>query len=233
MLCSVTHLHAVADIVTDANRKHHLRALFVRNDAKDTWVASMMDRAGVRTIRNTIVHTSGEVPSRVLQAWSKGAQSKLIADAMVSDDVLHIRACDLRSYEIAFSQMAALKRIPASQRDTFEIAEDGAFIHWPDSDTHIDLESVRFELQPELKMQQVARTLIHYQRVGEGIAQLRSEAGLTQSEIPGLSERQVRRIESGASVTVSALQALAHAHGLAVSDYLNRLAEVSRRTQPA
>jgi transcriptional regulator with XRE-family HTH domain len=49
---------------------------------------------------------------------------------------------------------------------------------------------------------------------GAAIAKLRTAKGLKQSEITGLSERQVRRIEKGEGTTYESLRRLAAAHGM-------------------
>ena len=48
--------------------------------------------------------------------------------------------------------------------------------------------------------------------------------GLKQSEIRGLSERQVRRIEKGEGTTYAALRRLAAAHRMDLELYLRELA---------
>ena len=40
----------------------------------------------------------------------------LIAKATVSEDRLFVLSCALRQYEVAFSDMTALKRIPKTER---------------------------------------------------------------------------------------------------------------------
>jgi transcriptional regulator with XRE-family HTH domain len=57
------------------------------------------------------------------------------------------------------------------------------------------------------------------------IAKLRTAKGLKQSEITGLSERQVRRIEKGEGTTYESLRRLAAAHDMDTSDYLRKIAE--------
>lgn len=60
---------------------------------------------------------------------------------------------------------------------------------------------------------------------GSASRKLRREKGLRQSDVPGLTARQVGRIESGHRATRSALQKLAAAHGLSVNEYLDDLAQ--------
>ena len=65
---------------------------------------------------------------------------------------------------------------------------------------------------------------IHDSRYGAAIAKLRLRMGLKQSEIKGLSEKQVRRIEKGERTTNDALRRLAAAHRMDLESYLRELA---------
>jgi ribosome-binding protein aMBF1 (putative translation factor) len=65
-------------------------------------------------------------------------------------------------------------------------------------------------------------------RYGAAIRQLREAAGIRQSQVEGLTERQLRRIERGESrATTAAITALAKAHGLDPNSYMERLAQAS------
>jgi len=59
-------------------------------------------------------------------------------------------------------------------------------------------------------------------RHGAAIARLRVATGLKQSEIQGLSERQVRRIEKGQGTTQEALRRLAAAHRMSLEKVFKR-----------
>jgi transcriptional regulator with XRE-family HTH domain len=64
---------------------------------------------------------------------------------------------------------------------------------------------------------------------GHAIRAVRESAGLKQIEIDGLTDRQLRRIELGEQMaSPKALESLAKAHGLEISDYMNRLAAMTR-----
>ncbi len=76
-----------------------------------------------------------------------------------------------------------------------------------------------------LRDQRAAQRAKHDVNFGKAIATLRKEQGLRQSDIAGLSERQLRRIERGARAGVSALRSLAAAHDLDLNGYLNVVAE--------
>jgi transcriptional regulator with XRE-family HTH domain len=55
---------------------------------------------------------------------------------------------------------------------------------------------------------------------------LRQQYQLKQSDIAGLSERQVRRIESGEGTKVATLELLAKAQGMELSTYLDAVASL-------
>ena len=66
-------------------------------------------------------------------------------------------------------------------------------------------------------------------RYGAAIRKVREEAGISQSKIEGLTERQLRRIEQGeCRATRTALAALAKAHGLDANAYMERLAKAMK-----
>ncbi|NLE36878.1 MAG: helix-turn-helix transcriptional regulator [Pirellulaceae bacterium] len=69
------------------------------------------------------------------------------------------------------------------------------------------------------------KTEVFNRRYGAAIRRLRMEAGLKQSDIAGLTERNLRRVEHGQlAASKSTLQSLANAHGMALEDYLDGLA---------
>ena len=224
VLARATELSDVSEFVSIANRRHQLRALFVRDDVDARWLPQCFERAGLRTLRNTLVHSDLEVPKRVLTAWWHGAQDALIADASVAHVHLFVVSCALDHYHVAFDDVPALKDIPEDERKNFRIDEDGSYLHWPVPDIHIDLDVIRAAIDPEWRAQLLAEKLTHDRRYGAAIAELRLSKGLKQSEIPGLSERQLRRIERGAGTSYESLRRLAEAHGMKLDVYLEVVA---------
>ena len=229
VLVPATELPQVAKFVSTVNRRNQLRALLVREDVESSAIPQMFDRAHLRMLRNTILHADDAVPRRLLTAWAHNAQEELIAKAAASEDRLFVLSCALRQYEVSFSAVAALKRIRKAERSEFTIAEDGSYIHWAGPDIHIDLESIRVAIDPKARAMAVARKARHDVRYGGAIGRLRVETGLKQSEITGLSDRQVRRIEKGGGTSVDALRRLAAAHGLDLDGYLAAVAERVRQ----
>jgi hypothetical protein len=230
VLVPATGLPDVSEFVSVANRRHQLRALLVRDDVQPSSIPQMFERAGLRMVRNTVVHSDPSLPRRVLTAWTHHAQDQLIAKASVSKDRLFVLSCALQPYEVGFDAMAALKRIPVAERANFSVDEDGSYIHWPEPDIHLDLDAVRAAINPEERAKAKAAKALHDGRYGAAIAKLRLEKSLMQSDIEGLSERQVRRIEKGEGTTLEALRRLAAAHQMDLDEYLREVAaDVSDR----
>ncbi len=224
VLAPASELPDVAEFVSIANRRHQLRALLVRDDVQPSSIPQMFERAGLRMMRNTVVYSDPSVPRRVLSAWTQNAQEELISKASVSKDRLFVLSCALQPYEVAFDSMPSLKRIPVAERGSFVVDEDGSYLHWPGPDIHLDLDAIRAAINPEARARAEAARALHDSRYGAAIAKLRLRMGLKQSEIKGLSERQVRRIEKGERTTYEALCRLAAAHHMDLEAYLRELA---------
>jgi transcriptional regulator with XRE-family HTH domain len=223
---AASKLDQVAECVSVANKSHRLAALLVYNDVATDWLPYVFYHSGLRTLRNMIVHSDPETPTRILNAWAMGAEHDFIADAAVINSRLIVRSCAFEEYSLAFNAFPALEGIPESARSNFDLEDEGLLLHWPEFDVHLDLEDIRFANDP--KRQQAARTArIGDQRaIGMALRQLREEAGLKQTDVKDISERQVRRVESGDRLTVDALDAFALALGVDADVLLERLSEL-------
>ncbi|HET7232284.1 MAG TPA: DUF2442 domain-containing protein [Longimicrobium sp.] len=222
---SATRLDRLADVISASNKHNRLQALLVESDVDPKWVPFMLKRAGLRTLRNMLVHHGSALPQRVLNAWVGGQQHDSIAAATVVGECLFVVSCGFDSFEIGFDAYPALARIPVAERPDFEIEEDGVFLHWPDADVHLDLHDIRVALNPELRAKARAQKLAHDQAFGAAVRILRQKLGISQTSIPGLSSRHVRRIENGYVPGVEAIDALARAHGLDPDAYLELVTE--------
>lgn len=221
-----TELPEVAEFVSLANRRHQLRALFVRENMDVHWLPCLFERAGLRTLRNTLIHSDLIVPGRVLRAWAHGAQDELIADAHVANGRLFVTSCALQHYEVPVEKIAALRSISESEQKNFVIDEDGSYLHWPHPDVHLGLDAIRVAIDPAAYKRAFDAKAIRDQRYGKAIAKMRLAKELKQSDISGLSDRQLRRIERGESLSYESLGRLAAAHGMNLDDYLNELAKI-------
>ena len=223
VLCSALHLPESAKFVSDMNREHRLQALFVRTDVP-ALLPQMLERADLRSIRNILVHSDSSVPKRVLTAWLRDAQAELIAEATVAGDRLIVVSCEPKTYEVGFDRMPALKRIAREHRNRFDLAEDGSFIHWLSADIHLDLDAIRAVIDPKWRKKSERLRKSHGREYGAAIAALRRDHGLRQTDISGISERQLRRIEESGAVSLRTMELLARAHRITLSNYLDAVA---------
>jgi transcriptional regulator with XRE-family HTH domain len=222
---SASTLDHVSECVSVANKAHRLTALLVYIDIAADWLPYVFHQSGLRTLRNTIVHSDAQLPSRILEAWAVGAENDFIADAAVIKDRLVVRSCAFKEYSITFDVFPALRMIPESERSNFVLEEDGLLLHWPDCQVHLDIDDIRFANDPRRqKLARIARTE-NQRAMGAALRRLREDAGLKQSDIEGISARQVRRIEAGDRLTIEALDAFSRAIRVNPNDLLERLGE--------
>lgn len=226
VLTSVDALPAVSEFVRAAKHRNHLRTLFVREDDNARFLPQMLCEAKLRISRHILVHSGKEVPKRVLMAWSLGCPSQLIATAHVTQDDLFVMACDHSLFKVGFEEMPALKGIQPQHRSFFTISSEGSYLHWPEDDVHIDLDAIRCLKDAGWRRKKERERLLYDLRFGEAVAALRTQRGIKQAEIQGLSERQVRRIEKGERTKLATLAVVAGSHGLSLEKYLDEIAEM-------
>jgi hypothetical protein len=88
--------------------------------------------------------------------------------------------------------------LPIEERHEFEIDADGSYLYWVSRDIHLGVSQILQDADP-MYLADMAIERNRRDRTGAALRRMREEAGLRQSDIPGLSERQVRRIEDGIS----------------------------------
>jgi hypothetical protein len=230
VFAAASALPNLAPFLHSTNRRHHLSALLVRDDEPE-WIPQLLARANVRALRNMLVTREGDtdVPRRVLLGWALGAPGEMIADARVmgGGERLLVVSCAMNQTECAFDDIPALAQVPGEERPDFEVASDGSYLHWPASGVDLDLEALRYYTDAEPRRRRADRErLARSEQFGAAVATVRGRHGLRQTDVEGLSARQVRRIEKGESeASASALEKLAEAHGLRANDYLEEVAE--------
>jgi hypothetical protein len=176
-------------------------------------------------VRNVSFRLDTDISERILQAWEMGAEQDLIAHATVSEQSLCVLACDLNVFNVPFSANYALRSIPETERANFELDTDGSFLYWESKDIHLDLESLKVAIDPDLRARFMAEKIHYDRRYGKAIAAVRKSHKLKQTEIAGISARHIGRIEKGARPKLETLKKLAQGHGLEVNDYLNKVAQ--------
>jgi hypothetical protein len=223
LMCLATQLPEMVDLVRDFMSR--LRALFIYQNVPSSFIVPLMKRAELRPSGNILLHKDWSLAGRVLRAWELGAPDRLIANAAATSDKLFVLSCSLKEFEISFDTIAALKSIPPKDRGRFTVAEDGSYLYWPSSDIHLDLDALRYATDPQWRKKVDWERTTHHARFGAAVAAVRKEYRLNQSDINGVSERHIRRIENGSIPRVRTLELMAQAHGLSLENYLNKVAE--------
>jgi hypothetical protein len=167
---------------------------------------------------------------RLIHARRIDATDQLIASASIEDGTLIVWSCEPKRYEIPIREIPALGTLDAEALKKLEVSSSGSRIHWEDGDVDINLDTIRAVVDPAVREAHEAEARQEAAEYSSAIRQLRLEKGLKQSDFEGLTARQVRRLEAGDTVPhIGTLRKLATAHQMAVQDYLNELAERSRR----
>ena len=166
---------------------------------------------------------------RVCFALGRDGTRGSIIDAYLAGDSLFVRGPKHRMLHVPVNSIRALSGQPRAVLRNFVIDPDGSFVHWPDLDVHLGWNQFLQAVDPEELRKAQQRTEGYNKRYGAAIRKLREEAGLSQSKIEGLTERQLRRIEQGeCRATRAALATLAKAHGLDTNAYMERLAKAMK-----
>lgn len=224
IVTAASTLPAIAEIAGDANRRHRLRGLLIRQDVGTGLIAPMLDRAGLRIWRSVLVHQGPPLPARVLEAWEMGAENELIAEASVTGGILFVLSCALERLEVPVRSIPALARMRAEDVTALVVSTDGSHVHWSKGDVHLDLGSLRYVVDPVWRAKTDAARVGHNARFGEAVRAVREAQGLTQGAIQGLSARHLRRVEAGLFPKVATLRVLARAHGMELDRYLTAVA---------
>lgn len=223
---SAASLRQAAPIVSEAARRHRLAGLIIGvEDAR--WYPQLLHSAGLRTVRNTLVHDLGDAAAqrRILNAHLLGAEDELVARVRVDGDTLVVLTCALEAVDVPFDAHPALRRLPRHERAHVHLSEQGDRISWLDGRIEVDLDGLRYATSEAYREASDLEATIRRAAYGDAIRALRTEKGLRQTDVHGFSERQVRRIERDGTTSLDALRALAAAHNLTLAAYLDALAD--------
>lgn len=163
---------------------------------------------------------------RFLTALSLWPTEPTIADAWIEGVVLVLLSPTLERLKVPIAALPKISQAPLRHVKRFEIDDQGEFIYWPSHDVHMGWAQFEQIVKPHRRLRAQQASDAFNRRYGRAVRQFREEAGLRQSDIPGLDARTIRRIEHGRTrATAGALQKLAQAHRMSVNDYLDKLSE--------
>lgn len=164
-----------------------------------------------------------EALRRLLIARLRRVPVEGIVDAYVVADELVLVLGDLTIRSFPRRQVPGPGHWEEAEFAAFEIDPDGSFLRWPELDLDLGVSSLLQAVDPmylaEVEIKRLAR-----EDVGTALRELREAAGLRQEDVPGLSARQVRRLEKSTSrLTADAAGRIAEAIGIPLERLLEEL----------
>jgi DNA-binding transcriptional regulator YiaG len=164
---------------------------------------------------------------RLVTGMAEGDEEHPIIDAWIEQDSLVLLSVSFHRMTVPQSKLCRFLGEGREDFNNFEIDEDGRFIYWPHADAHFGWKQLEQLIDPTKAIKDQQKSSQFNLKYGQAIRVLRENSGLKQSEINGLTERQLRRIEHGQQMaTTNALKLLASSHNLAIGDYMSQLASL-------
>lgn len=147
-----------------------------------------------------------------------------IVDAFLWKKVLTLVTGDFRFRAFPTDRIPLVCGLSPEEQGRFEISPDGSYLHWPDQAIHLGVSQILQDADP-MYLADIAIERNRQDHTGGALRRLREESGLRQSDIAGVSERQVRRIEEGISrLRVATAEKFAVALGVELGVLLDRIA---------
>jgi hypothetical protein len=164
---------------------------------------------------------------RLLVALDRADQDNRILDAWWEETTFVVVSPTregFRKLRVPMEKLPVLQQLSQKEREAFEIDEDGTFIHWRKGDIHLGWEQFECAVDETAYLKAKQQVESFNKAYGAAIEMLRKKKGLRQSDIEGLTPRQVGRIEGGeCRATLSALRKLAKGHNMSVNEYMEEL----------
>jgi hypothetical protein len=193
-------------------------------------VASRLPRLNIRNPHRLHVTAEHDVRSiaelvyRLLSGMAKESGAPAIVDAWVENEQLVLLSPSFDRLSVPLEKLARFIGTAESKIKSLEIDEDGRFLHWPHADVHLGWRQLEQIIDPASALGDKQKTAEFNHSYGAAIRSLREATGLKQSDIAGVTDRHLRRVEHGELPASKAmLEALAEAHGRSLEDYLKEL----------
>lgn len=149
----------------------------------------------------------------------------LIDAYLVQTDLVVVHG-DLTVRAYPLSQLDFLSEMNMQEVEEFTIHTSGSFLEWPAYDLRVGASQFLQAVDP-MFLADIAIERYSAEKMSLALRALREEAELTQSEIPGLSDRHIRRLENEEiRFTADAAAKYAEAFGFSLHDFLERLARM-------
>jgi hypothetical protein len=163
---------------------------------------------------------------RLVSTFEADNKQERILDASHQEGILHVVSPNFDRLDVPIADIPDFKNVPLSRIEEFEIDEDGAFIYWPKLDVHLGWAQLQQLVNPEAALKASQKSEQFNKRYARAVKIVREQARLKPTDMSGLSEKQIRRIERGeCRLTSNAIGALSKAHKLDPNEYMKKLAQ--------
>lgn len=170
---------------------------------------------------------------RLASARLHNAEDQLMASAKLFGRELLVWSCEPALYRVSVDDIPALAAMDEQSLGAFSISPSGSRIHWQGADVDLSLATIRERVDPAFRARNEHRARREAAGYGQAIRTLRLQVGLTQDAIPGLSDREVRRLERGGIVPrAETVRLLAAAHKMEAAQYLQALGRLTSSAGP-
>jgi hypothetical protein len=168
--------------------------------------------------------------ARLLTTLDCDRDEHRILDAWWEDETLVVvspNKAGFKKIHVLINKLPPLQGHSKEHLEHFEIDEDGLFIYWPNLDVHLGWDQFELAVDRQAYLHAKQETKTFNKKYGAAIRKMREKSGLRQSDIKGLTARQVGRIETGeCRATYRALCKLAETHDMNISEYMENLASL-------
>jgi hypothetical protein len=165
------------------------------------------------------------VVKRLVIALSRGAPWEGVLDAYVLDGALVVLLGDMSVREFPVQRLPKLRQMGPEDLARFEIDSAGSFLYWPEPDIHLGPSQLLQAVDP-MYLADIEIKRYEMEKISLVLFDMRTERSFKQTEIEGLSDRHVRRLENEEiRLTVDAAEKLARSFGMGLPEFLDEVSE--------
>ena len=163
---------------------------------------------------------------RLVIAPNRSQPYEGIIDAYVVAGTLTVFLGDLTIRDFPIGQIPSLRSLEPELLRAVEVDIDGSFVTWPGTDIHLGPSQLLQAVDPS-ELAEIEIERFRSENTAMALKHMREERGLRQTDIQGLSERQVSRLENAESrLTADAAEKWASSLELTMGDFLDELGEL-------
>ena len=165
------------------------------------------------------------VVKRLVIALTRPAPWEGILDAYVLAKSLVVVLGDMSARKFPISKLPKVRGFEPAVLGHFVIDSAGSYLYWPDQNVHMGPSQMLQAVDP-MYLSDVEIRRYEMERVSLALLDMRKDRQLKQTEIPGLSDRHVRRLEKKeVRLTVDAATKFASVFRLTLSEFLDELSD--------